>query len=529
MAGRRVSGLRPVAAGGQGPARAGAGAVSRALACGVARVAAPAAAASLLAVQAPAQAQMRIEPTFSASLTLTDNRDLGSTNRKADAILQFGPGLNLRSANGPLQGNLSVVFNETLYARDSSRNTLQTSLAGVFRLEGVPRQAWIDGSASVSRQSISAFGLQSSSPTQVNANTSQVTTLMLAPTLAGRIAGLVDAQARVAWTTSSSSGTSVGDTDSVAGTLSLGRQLGLLGIGLNVGHLVSGPRGAPKTTQDTAVGTASFVPDPELRLSLRRGWEKDKFGSTLDTSSSFWGYGVDWFPTVRTSLSLQADRRFFGNSHAFTLTHRLPRSVWSYTDSRALSGGDLLNTDARSLLDRYQQAYGECMLAFGQNPQATPLCEALARASVGLDPTGKGGFLNSAQSIQRSQVFSVALSGVRTTLTLAATRTLSQQLQGVSYASGDLSLVGRVRQYGVTASVGHRLTPTATLTLTAGDQKTSDSGPLAGNDLRTFTAAVSETLTQGVTGMLLVRHSRFASRSNPYTESAIVGSIGMTF
>ncbi|HPP83493.1 MAG TPA: TIGR03016 family PEP-CTERM system-associated outer membrane protein, partial [Rubrivivax sp.] len=107
--------------------------------------------------------------------------------------------------------------------------------------------------------------------------------------------------------------------------------------------------------------------------------------------------------------------------------------------------------------------------------------------------------------------------------------TLSQQLQGVSYASGDLSLVGRVRQYGVTASVGHRLTPTATLTLTAGDQKTSDSGPLAGNDLRTFTAAVSETLTQGVTGMLLVRHSRFASRSNPYTESAIVGSIGMTF
>lgn len=488
-------------------------------------------AACALLAALPAQAQLRIEPTFSAQLTLTDNRDLSSTDRKSDAILQLGPGLRIRSLSGTLQGAVDFSLNATAYARDSSRNTLtrQTALNGVFRIEGVPQQAWIDGSATVSRQAVSAYGLQSPSNALVNPNTTQVTTLMLAPTLAGRIGEFADAQARIAWTSARSDGTNLGDNDVVAGTLGLGRRYGLFGWGLNVGHQVSGPKGEPRTTQDTAVASLSFVPDIEWQLSLRHGWEKDDFGGTLATSSSFWGWGVSWLPSDRTSVSLQSDRRFFGNSHSFALTHRMATSVWSYVDSRSLSGGDLLNTDARSLLDRYRQAYNECMLAFAQNPQAAALCEALARVSVGLDPSGKGGFLNSAQSIQRSQTASVALRGLRSTLTLTGTRSVSQQLQGLTYAAGDLSLAARIQQTTATAAFVHRLTPTASFTLTVSDQKTSDFGALAGNELRLVSAGLSDTLTRLITGTLTLRHARFTSPSQPYTESAIIGSLGMTF
>lgn len=489
------------------------------------------ASAGLLLAALPAQAQLRIEPTFSAQLTLTDNRDLASTDRKSDAILQLGPGLRLRSLNGTLQGSIDLSLNATMYARDSSHNTLtrQTALNGVFRIEGVPQQAWIDGSATVSRQAVSAYGLQSASNALVNPNTTQVTTLMLAPTLAGRIGEFADAQARIAWTSARSDGTRLGDNDIVAGTLGLGRRYGLFGWGLNIGRQVSGPKGEPRTTQDTAVASLTFVPDIEWQLSLRHGWEKDDFGGTLAASSSFWGWGASWFPSERTALTLQSDRRFFGNSHSFAFTHRMAASVWSYTDSRSLSGGDLLNTDARSLLDRYRQAYNDCMLAFAQNPQATALCEALARASVGLDPTGRGGFLNNAQSIQRSQTASVALGGLRTTLTLTGTRSVSQQLQGLSYAAGDLSLAARIQQTTASAALVHRLTPTASFTLTISDQKTADAGALAGNELRLVTAAVSDALTRLLSGTLTLRHARFTSPTQPYTESAIIGSLGMTF
>ena len=106
---------------------------------------------------------------------------------------------------------------------------------------------------------------------------------------------------------------------------------------------------------------------------------------------------------------------------------------------------------------------------------------------------------------------------------------MSQQLQGLTYAAGDLSLAARIQQTTATAAFVHRLTPTASFTLTVSDQKTSDFGALAGNELRLVSAGLSDTLTRLITGTLTLRHARFTSPSQPYTESAIIGSLGMTF
>ena len=83
--------------------------------------------------------------------------------------------------------------------------------------------------------------------------------------------------------------------------------------------------------------------------------------------------------------------------------------------------------------------------------------------------------------------------------------------------------------WAATAAFVHRLTPTASFTLTVSDQKTSDVGVLAGNELRLVSAGLSDTLTRLITGTLTLRHARFTSPSQPYTESAIIGSLGMTF
>jgi uncharacterized protein (PEP-CTERM system associated) len=486
-------------------------------------------AAGMLAASA-AHAQLRITPTFSAQLTLTDNRDLSATNRESDAIVQVSPGISMRSAAGPVQGSLDYSLNALVYASDSSRNTVQHALRALFQAEIVPGHAYVDGTAGISQQLTSLFGQRAPGGGLDNANTSEVYTASLSPNVRGRIAGAVDAQARLSWTGSRTKDSLVGDYDTLGATVGLGGRQGLFGWGLDGSRQVNEYKhGEPRTTQDTARFSVSAAPDPELQFSVRRGWEANDLGGSLDVSETFWGYGVTWVPTPRTTLALQSDRRFFGNSHSLSFSHRMARSVWSFTDSRGLSGGDLLNADARSLLSRYQQSFGECMLAFGNNPQAQPLCEALARASVGLDPSGTGGFLNSARSLQRSQTLSVAFSGLRSTVTVSGFRSQNERIEGVTYATGDLSQVDKVRQLGFTLGVSHRLTPTSSVALTASRQRTLDAAPLPGTDQRLLTASWSATLGSNLTGTITLRHTEFDSVTSPYNESALIGSVAMRF
>ena len=117
----------------------------------VAALATPAAVQAQVAAATPG---LTVEPTFTVQETVTTNRDLSHTNAQADAITELRPGLRLSSHAGRVQGSLSYSLRALAYARASHLNALQNDLNAALQAELVERHAFLDASATASRQSI---------------------------------------------------------------------------------------------------------------------------------------------------------------------------------------------------------------------------------------------------------------------------------------------------------------------------------------------------------------------------------------
>jgi uncharacterized protein (PEP-CTERM system associated) len=271
--------------------------------------------------------------------------------------------------------------------------------------------------------------------------------------------------------------------------------------------------------------TLTFTPLSELRLPLRGGRESSDVQYSTTQWSNTWGAGVDWQPTPRTQISAQGDRRYFGNSYTVTASHRMARSVWSYSNSRSVSGEPTL-PGAASLLAQFNQFYDGCLSSL---PHQTALCTQIVSQILGLDPNAPLGFLNSAQSLQRTQSVTAAYSGLRTTVTLSGSSSTTSRLAGVVCGEGDLSKVPEVRQILMSLTIAHRLTSVSSLAAAVSRQKVLDSGDQPGNIQTTATVGWSSTLGPRTSGSLSVRHTVADSETHPYNESAIIGSLSLRF
>ena len=152
--------------------------------------------------------------------------------------------------------------------------------------------------------------------------------------------------------------------------------------------------------------------------------------------------------------------------------------------------------------------------------------------SRNLDPSGRattGGFLANGPTVQRSQNLSMAYQALRATFTVTAFQTRSQSASDTSPAGGDLAGGNSVNQRGLSASWSHRLTPGASVVVSASLRKTPGTGAQPGNDLKSITTTWSARLGPYSNVSLGVRHSQFDSDVNPYQESAVIGSVRMQF
>jgi len=479
--------------------------------------------------QAAASHGTTVTPSFSAQETLTNNVNLSATDPRWDAITQVSPGISLSSRSGRVRGSLAYTANALAYARDSSRNTIQNALTAAGNAEVIENHGFVDANAGISQQAISAFGTQSSGTGLLNNNSTEVYTASVSPSLRGHLGSAVDAQARVTWSATHASSTDTGNSTGMSAVAGLSGGRSLVGWSLNATRQVSGFSGGRRTTDDAVVAGLSIQIDPSLKLSARGGREANDVLTGTRQFYRTYGWGADWRPGPRTTLSLQADHQYFGNSHSLSFQHRMARSIWNYIDSRGVSGNP-----AQAAASRPVSLYDLLFAQFASIQPDPVLRDQLVRAFLlanGLDPNPppNGGFLSSALALQHSQNLSVALTGLRDTVTLSAFRSETSQLAGVQYTTGDLSQGQPVRQLGYSIGLAHRLTSDSSLNLTATKQKTLSAGTLAGNDQRTMLLTWAGTLSRRTTGALSLRRTLFDNATAPYNESALIGSISLRF
>ncbi len=469
--------------------------------------------------------------------TLTTSTTYSSSTRSPDGlgggefVARVSPGLNWFSRSGRIQGSVSYALNLNYYGQgitpNSGRRNVDQSLAASVRAVAVENFAFVDAQASISRQAVSAYGLQQVPDSQrANANRSQVASASISPSIRGSLAGLAQYEVRV-----TASGTSVSDRDGfnssssgASATLSSSGG-GLIGWGLSAQQQRSRFDQSASTSTERVNAQLSFRPDPELSFSVNGGRESTDVGSFKGRTYPNYGYGVTWLPGPRTSASFQTNHRYFGEGHSLSVSHRMQRTVFSYSDTRDTNGGADNNFGARPPT-LYE-------LFFAQFASAQPdpvLRDQLVRdflRLLGRDPNEvvSGGFLNGGVSLTRQRTLSAAWTGQRLTANLQAFATDSRLL---ATTSGTL-LPGRTRQLGYSASASYRLAPETSATVNASLLRALDVDAQPGNELKSISFSVSHQVGRHTSVSGTVRYSIFDAQVGSYRELAPNVSIVVTF
>jgi uncharacterized protein (PEP-CTERM system associated) len=472
---------------------------------------------------------LTIQPSITAQETFSTNRDLSSSNAQADAITELRPGIRISNRAGRVQGSLSYSLRALAYARASHLNTLQNDLKAVLNAELVEKHAFLDASATASQQSISAFGTQGPAGSGLNnANQTEVYTLHLSPSLRGKLGEVADFSAALNWDASRSASTQTGDNTNHGAQVGLNGRRGLFGWALNASRQVSDYELGRRTTTDQAIAALSYFPRYDLQFTLRAGRERNDVLTGSPQSSTTSGFGLKWQPTERTDLALQNDKTYYGRSHSYVFTHRMARSVWSYTDTTSASNPNA-QTAARPLT-LFDLLYNICLAGGGDNAGCdTAAHAALAQQGLNPDTVVAGGFLNASLTERHHQTLAVSYAALRSTFTLSVFRSATSALGQVAAGSVDLAQGAPVRQQGFSLGVAHQLTPIDSITLTGMQQTTLDSGALTGNRQRSVSLGWSSRAGPRSTIAATARHTQFDSAASSYKESAVIGSLTLRF
>lgn len=500
---------------------------------------APALACATSAVlSAPAWSQDRsftVVPSLSVTQQFTDNRNLSANNPQAESITVLSPGVRMALRSSKVQGAVDYSLNGTYYGRQSGANSLRNALASSLSAEVIDGHAFVNASATISRQSISAFGLQGERPSEINANSVELRSLTISPTLRGRLFGDVEINARLSSSlvstsnsanNASNSSTATGKSTNQSAGLGLSDNSRAIGWGLDLTRSVADFDGGRKTTQDALRATLSYSPFPELRAFVNAGTERNDVVTTSQQANTTWGGGINWQPTPRTQLGLTGERRFFGNSYSLNFSHRLKRSVVSYADSRSSTQNTAGAGATLTVYDIY-------FLQFASLEPDPVLRDVLVRSflrAAGLNPNERlsGGFVSSALSLQQSRNLSMSMQGARNSAVLSVFTTKTRRLDSVSNAPDDLSRVDVLGQSGWSLSLSHRLTPTASAVLSASQQRTAGRGAVAGNGLKSLSASWSNQIARRASLSVTARHSQ-ADGANAYEENSLSASFSLSF
>ncbi|MEO5698272.1 MAG: TIGR03016 family PEP-CTERM system-associated outer membrane protein, partial [Burkholderiaceae bacterium] len=431
-----------------------------------------------------------------------------------------------------VRGFLGYSLNALSYARESGSNSIQHALNAAATIEAVEDWAFVDVAGSISQQAISVFGLQSRDNAVTNDNRTAVTTYSLSPYVRGRIADVANYEARLTYIGSSSDSSAVSNAATSEALFRIGGATAFRALGWSVD--ASRQTFQYDTTgtvhSDRVRGVLSYAVTPELRLTLIGGRESENYAGSGNISHNTTGWGFDWTPTERTRISAIREQRFFGNSHAFTLEHRTPRTVWKFTDSRDLASG-FNQLRLGSLGTAYDLFYTQ-FASIEPDPVARAVLVNAFLQSNGIAPNTVvlGGSLASATLVQRRQELSFGWSGLRDTLTISIAQSEGDRAEQVVIVNDDFANGNRVRQRGVSVSLAHRLTPVSALNVTATVQTSSGTVDARSSRLRTLTIGWSGEVSARTRLSLSGRHSRSdGSPDNRYDESALIGTLDMRF
>lgn len=493
-----------------------------ALACGalLASVAWAQEIAPAVDVEAPPRTGTWVEPRVSAGVTLTNNGARTGTNPRNDQILEVTPGvtmvLNAPRAKGFVDYSLSALHHVQGTVADEFVNSLNANVT----FEAVSQFAYVDVSGVVADRSISAFGTQSFGRT--DANRSETGSFRVSPYLRGIWGGAVNYELRYGIEKSNTAIDSRSDITVQDVSLRLRSDLTGQVVGWTFDSStqdVDYTLGRRTRSDQVQVGLL-YAASPQLLLSGQVGVESNNVITLQRESYNTTGLGLDWRPSDRTRLNAQVQKRYFGTGHNVSLEHRTARTVWRFTDTRDVVNNPLSASGAGlgSIYDLFNNLYA----SIEPDPvRRAQLVQAeLLRLGLPTDAALAGGFLSSAPTVDRSQQLSLALVGVRSTVTFLLSRSSSTRLRVAGNLGDDFDANSRIDQQSWSVIYAHRLTPLTSLSASLSRYKSEGTVVGANDRLTALTLGMTTRLALRTSGNLQFMRA-IQNGASPYRESAI--------
>lgn len=485
-----------------------------------------------------------IHPRITLTETLTDNANVngGTATKRSDLITELAPGVRIDARTARFRGYFDYSLRGILYARESGFNQTQNALNTRATLEAVDNWLFVDFSGLISQQAISAFGTQSPSNTTINNNTTETANFKISPYVRGRIGTAVDYMLRYSASTTQSDASTASDSNlsEWTGQLRGSTMFHNLAWTVDASQQRTDYSRGRTTDADRLRGMLTYLIDPQFRASVSVGQESNNYASLNQETHETFGYGFDWTPTDRTQLSVFKERRFFGDGHTISFSHRFPRSSIRYTDTRDVSvlPNQFSTVGLGSVYDLYFQLFSNLQPFAEMTGPAKDAAVAnavnafLAQSGVSPNTQVTSSFLTSRATVQRLQQLTLALTGVRNTLTLLATRSENQSILASSSLVDDFSQSSQIRQQGFSLTFSHKLTATSNLNATASHQQSIGSGGTTTNsraNSTTYQVNLTTRLGSKTNGSLSFRRSEFDNATNPYKENALIGMISVVY
>jgi uncharacterized protein (PEP-CTERM system associated) len=435
--------------------------------------------------------------TTSASVGATEtyNHSSGAGQSGGDGFvtsLTAGAGISGEGARLKLRANVSGT--ELFYAGQGQGDTFAPSVNLAANLEAIERFFFVDAFAVVTQTFISPFGAQPSNLATPSNNRYTAQTYDISPYIQGVIAPNTSYSLRDdnIWTRSSTFGDSSAKPPGTYGNNLTGQMSSSVGLwswslDYNRQYYDNGITGGASTLQ-IARGIVSYKVDPQVSLSLRGGYEYDKFSQAPTQQGSFYGAGLSWRPTERTSVDGFWEHHFYGSEYSAQLTHRLPNVALSASASQGLSNFPQLafqipgGVPLAQLLDA----------AFRTRiPDPAERAQAVAQflAQSGLPPVlpSSLNFYTTQTTLQQTESLSAVWVGALNSIGFTVFRTKSESIVGTLPGLPDaLQFAANSTQTGCAVNFSHRLSGFTNLVAGVGYTRTApNGGDDSGNNART--------------------------------------------
>ena len=439
------------------------------------------------------------------------------------------PAIRLQSRGGRVTGSLDYGLVLAAQTRSDKRTEVGNRLTGSFNADVYDRRLFVDGRASITRQSTNAFATQyaqgSSNDLFDVTNRTEVANVSLSPLWRGVLGTAVQYELRLLADVSDSRGTTIGDQTRTGATATVSSAISgtALTWALNASGSETEFKEGRSTRSEQATATLGWMPDPDYSFSLRGGTERQDTDSSALRSSNTWGAGATWRPSPRTRVQLSYDDRFFGAGWTGVVEYRMPRSAISVSSTRESSDGLGSQFSAVSQFDAYMAQYAE------QIPNVAER-EVFVRALLAtqqIDPnaTVVPAFVTTAVSVSERHQLTLSWSGKRLSMSAQAYRSQTQVIDSLALAPSRLP----ARQSGYTGSASYRLDPQADLVLTGSRQMIGSTDAQAGTDLKSLSLAYAYRQGLRTTLSLSARYTVFNSTIEPYREASVQAALGHRF